>query len=126
MEEVFKNTSDIATFENDRNKILTRLSDDDEAAVVPYISWRGDRGLNIDNLVVKAIIRDIHSCAVTNGEKRKPINEIPGPSAKYMVVFYARHPETSRINMVSKDAIMQYLDLLTTILCFLTTKEINK
>ena len=85
MEEVFKNTSDIATFENDRNKRLTHLSDD-ESAVVPYISWRGDRGLNIDNLVVKAIIRDIHSRAVTNGENRKPINEISGPSAKYMVV----------------------------------------
>ena len=40
--------------------------------------------MNVDHHIVKAIIRDIHSRAVEDGEKRKKINEVSGPSAKYM------------------------------------------
>ena len=71
------------------------------------------RGMNVDHHIVKAIIRDIHSRAVEDGEKRKKINKVSGPSAKYTRGFYGRHPEISkrlgervdpgRINMASKD-----------------------
>ena len=81
--------------------------------------------MNVDHHV-KAIIRDIRSRAVEDGEKRKKINEVSGPSVKYMRGFYERHPEISkrlaervdpgRINMASKDTTNQYFDLLKTTL----------
>ena len=122
----FKDTQDISNFESNRNKRLFLLSEDEEVVVVHYTLWQSDRGMNIDHHIVKAIIRDIHSRAVEDGEKRKKINEVSGPSAKYMRGFYERHPEISkrlaervdpgRINIASKDTIKQYFDLLKTIL----------
>ena len=52
--------------------------------------------MDVDHHIVKVIIRDIHSHAVEDGEKRKKINEVSGPSAKYMRGFYERHPEISK------------------------------
>ena len=45
-----------------------------------------------ENAQMKALIRDIHSKAVTNGEKRQMINLSTGPSACYMRKYYGRFP----------------------------------
>ena len=97
-------------------EILFLLSEDEGVAVVHYTLGQSEgegEGMKVDHHIVKTIIRDIHSRAVEDGEKRKKINEVSGPSAKYMRGFYERHPEISkrlaervdpgRINMASKD-----------------------
>ena len=77
--------------------------------------------MNLDNHGVKAIIRDILTRAVQQGELRQPINMADGPYTKFMRGFYKRHKELSRsaervdrgrINMASKDTIKQYFNLL--------------
>ena len=78
--------------------------------------------MNLDYHGVKAIIRDIHTWAVQQGELRQPINMADGRSAKFMRGFYKRNKELSRrsaervdrgrINMASKDTIKQYFNLL--------------
>ena len=77
----FKDTQDISNFESNRNKRLFLLSEEEEVAVVHYTLWQSGRGMNVDHHIVKAIIRDLHSRAVEDGEKRKKINEVSGPSA---------------------------------------------
>ena len=62
---------------------------------------------------MKALMRDIHTKAVNNGEKRQKINVRSGPSADYMRKLYGRHPairmrtaetvDRGRMNMASKD-----------------------
>ena len=67
------------------NKSVKRvlLSKQEEDSVVQYCLWQNDRGMNLGNHWVKAIIRDIHSRAVQTGELRQPINMSEGPSAKF-------------------------------------------
>ena len=105
-----------------KRKFLYVLSPTEETAVVEYILWQSDRGLNCDNKLVKFTIREIHALAISKGEIRQPINVVSGPSAKYMQGFYKRHNEISyrsaervdrgRINMASQENVDEYFFLL--------------
>ena len=75
---------DIDNFFQTRSGRLFVLSDGEEKSVEHYCLWQHERGMNLDNHAVKAIICDIHSKAIEKGEKRQPINGTDGPSKKFM------------------------------------------
>ena len=68
------------------------------------------------------MMREIHQNAIDRGEQRQPINNVNGPSKKFMKKFYERHQvlrrrtaervDRGRINMASIDTIHQYFSLL--------------
>ena len=117
-----QNNNDFTIFGHNRTERRMLLSEDEEAAVEQYCLWQSDRGMNLNNNHVKALIREIHSRAVEAGEKRQQLNSSLGPSPKYMRAFYKRHPKLSsrsservdrgRINMANKDTVLEYFDLL--------------
>ena len=65
-----------------RSGRLVVMTDTKEKSVEQYCLWQHERGMNLDNHAVKAIIRDIHVKAVEQGEKRQPINMTDSPSKK--------------------------------------------
>ena len=101
---------------------LVVMTDTKEKSVEQYCLWQHERGMNLDNHAVKAIIRDIHVKAVEQGEKRQPINMTDSPSKKIMRGFFSRHPslkrrsaeyvDHGRINTANKDTITDYFKLL--------------
>ena len=115
-------SKDLGEFTNINGKRLALLTEAEETAVEQYCLWQGDRGMNLKNNHVKALIREIHSQAVENGEKRQPMNSVTGPSAKFMRNFYQRYPALSyrssetvdrgRINNATQSTITDYFNLL--------------
>ena len=95
---------------------------EEEDAVAEYILWGSERGMNTDVRLTRSIMRDIHSKAVSSGEKRQKINPKTGPSAKYLRGFLNRHPmvvprsveyvDRGRINMATEETLADYFQLL--------------
>ena len=98
------------------------MTDTEEESVEQYCLWQHERGMNLDNHALKAIICDIHAKAVEQGEKLQPINMTDGPSKKFMRGFHSRHPSIKKrsaayvdrgcIKMSNKDTITDYFKLL--------------
>ena len=98
------------------------MTDTEEKTVEQYCLWQHERGMNLENHAVKAIICNIHATTVEHGEKCQPINMTDGPLKKFTRGFYSRHPPLNRrsgeyvgcghINMVNKDTITDYFKLL--------------
>ena len=120
------NQGDVEQFSKHRTQRQTLLTEEEEEeeAVVQYCLWASDRGMNETNMNVKARIRETHATAVERGESRQKINDVCGPSAKFMRSFYKRHPALSkrtaervdrgRINMANDETIAKYFELLKT------------
>ena len=78
----------------------------------------------------------IHAKAVKDGDRCQKINELNGPSAKYMRSFYKRHKEISRrtaervdrgrINMANQQTIDDYFELLKNSLVKDNVMELDK
>lgn len=127
--------SDLSEFIPTRSKRLVVLTAEEETSVERYCLWQHDRGCNLDNHVVKAMIREIHAHATEKGELRQKINSSTGPSSKFMRSFYQRHPKLSprsgeyvdrgRINMATPAVIQQYFELLKTTLVRLNIVDVN-
>ena len=117
-----ESNKDIDSFLETRSGRIVVMTDTEEKSVEQYCLWQYERGMNLENHAVKAIIRDIHAKVVKQGEKRQPINMTDGPSKKSMRAFYSRHPSLKRksakyvdhghINMANKDTTTDYFKLL--------------
>lgn len=113
---------DVTTYIETRRSRLTLLSDEEEKAVIQYAIWESERGRNLNNTEIKALIREIHQRALDGGAKRQSNISPTGPSAKYMRSFYKRHPtladrmaervDRGRINMANQETIDSYFNLL--------------
>ena len=77
-----ESNKDIDSFLETRSGRLVIMTDTEEKSVQQYCLWQNERGMNLDNHVVKAIIHDIHAKVVEQGEKRQQINMTDGSSKK--------------------------------------------